>query len=263
MERRRPGAEPTGEGPTGEGPTGGEPTGEDPADAKPTGKGQAGEGPAGARPEGRPLAGGLLSPQPDPAAALTAALTRALFEEWARTGYAALSLEAVARRAGTTRATLMRRWPSKAAMVVERVESLGIDLVMAPDTGTLQGDLRAVLQALRRLLRHPLVRRILPDLHAELQRSPALASALSERLRTVARMRSATLAHRAAARGELGAAIDIDLVTDSLCGILYWRLVASGGRADHAYLDRLAAFLAAAMQASAPPDRRPRRRRIR
>jgi AcrR family transcriptional regulator len=42
---------------------------------------------------------------------VTEALTKALFEEWARTGYGALSLETVAKRARVGKAALYGRWP--------------------------------------------------------------------------------------------------------------------------------------------------------
>ena len=47
---------------------------------------------------------------------ITDALTRTFFEEWSRVGYSALSLDAVARKAGVGKAALYRRWRSKADM---------------------------------------------------------------------------------------------------------------------------------------------------
>lgn len=46
---------------------------------------------------------------------LTAALRRALVEEWSRVGYTGISLERVALRAGAGKAAIDRRWPSKRA----------------------------------------------------------------------------------------------------------------------------------------------------
>ena len=113
--------------------------------------------------------------------AVTQALTRALFVEWARVGYGTLRLEAVARRAGVGKAALYRRWPSKLAMVCDCLEQLDLSLSAIPDTGSLLGDVRGLLSSLRRLLRHGLVRRILPDLHAEMGRSPELSQAIRGR----------------------------------------------------------------------------------
>ena len=182
--------------------------------------------------------------QPD----VTRALTRALFAEWASVGYGALSLEAVARRAGVGKAALYRRWPSKLAMVSDRLEQVGIELASAPDTGSLLGDVTAVLRSLRRLLRHPLVRRILPDLHAELTRSPQLADAVRGRLQSGRRARSAKIFERAIERGELAHDLDIELANDAVGGLIYWRIVVLGQGVSDKQLDELARFIVAGLQ---------------
>jgi AcrR family transcriptional regulator len=180
--------------------------------------------------------------------AVTNALTRALFEEWARVGYGALSLEAVARRAGVGKAALYRRWPSKLAMVSDRLEQVGVDLAEVPDTGSLAGDVRALLKSVRRLLRHPLVRRILPDLHAEMSRSPELARAIRERTQVARRARAATIFRRAIARGEVSPDLDVELANDALAGLIYWRMIVIGRRVESAYLEKLACFILAAFR---------------
>src|ERR1700678_4853302 len=65
---------------------------------------------------------------------VTDALTRAFFEEWARVGYAALSLERVAKNAGAGKAALYRRWPSKVAMASDLLSKVGLTLLPLPDT---------------------------------------------------------------------------------------------------------------------------------
>ena len=177
---------------------------------------------------------------------VTTALTRALMVEWARTGYAALSLEAVARRAGTGKAALYRRWPSKLAMVSDALSQLARDGSALPDRGSFEADLAGALRELRRLLRHPQVRRILPDLHAEMPRSPELARLVRERVQAPRRARLMELIERAVIRRELPAGSDAGLAADMILGTLYWRMVATGGSADDAFLDALAASIAAA-----------------
>ena len=180
-----------------------------------------------------------------PRASVTDALTRALFVEWAERGYGALSLERVAARAGVGKAALYRRWPSKLAMVTERLETLGIELAVAPDTGSLQGDVRALLEQLRRMLRHPLIRRILPDLHAEMLRSPELAGAVRGRLQTERRRRGEVVVRRAVERGEIASEVDVELINDALGGLIYWRMIVTARRADARYMDRLASAVVA------------------
>lgn len=179
---------------------------------------------------------------------VTEALTRAFFEEWARTGLGALSLERVARRAGVGKAALYRRWSSKQDMAIELISTVGLTLTPIPDSGSLLNDLRLILLSLRRTLRHPLIRRILPDLHAEMARRGGLGAEIRNTLQYERRERGKLIVDRAIARGELPKGTDHDLANDSLAGILYWRMIVTGGRADRAEIDRIARFIAAGLK---------------
>lgn len=179
--------------------------------------------------------------------AVTDALTRAFFKEWANSGYAALSLERVAKSAGVGKAALYRRWPSKIAMAVDLLEVVGIPVTDIADTGTLEGDVRSLLLSLRRLLRHPIVRRILPDLHAETARSTELSVAIRP-LQIARRKYVGQVVARAISRGELAETIDHELAADLIGAPMYWRIVVIGGRADLGYVDRLSEAICAAMK---------------
>jgi AcrR family transcriptional regulator len=180
---------------------------------------------------------------------ITDALTRTFFEEWARVGYSGLSLDAVARKAGVGKAALYRRWRSKADMAADLVRQLSaaaISLADAGDQGSLEADLYAGLLAVRRILRHPLVRRILPDLYTAIPREPALAAAMRPG-EMVREKKVKALVDRAIARGELPADIDRRAATDFLIGPLYWRIVVLGERCDRRGLKALARMTAAAI----------------
>lgn len=182
---------------------------------------------------------------------ITDALARVFFEEWARVGYSALSLDAVAKKAGVGKAALYRRWRSKADMAQDLVSQLTATVparIESGDRGSLEADLFAMGLAGRRLMRHPMVRRIMADLYASMEREPALAAAL--RPSEAARQKKvATLVERAVARGELPADIDRALATDMLIGPLYWRLVVLGERCTRDQLKALARMTAAAFRA--------------
>src|SRR5271154_5553539 len=109
---------------------------------------------------------------------VTDALTSAFFEEWARVGFAALSLERVAKNAGAGKAALYRRWPSKVAMASDLLSKVGLTLFELPDTGSLETDLLAFLLSLRRVLRHRIIHRVVLALQAEVAREPALLTAV-------------------------------------------------------------------------------------
>jgi AcrR family transcriptional regulator len=78
--------------------------------------------------------------------ALEAALLDAAWAELRAAGYQAMTMEAVADRAGTSRAVLYRRWPKRADLVVAALRRhrplLSGEI---PDTGSLRGDVVALL----------------------------------------------------------------------------------------------------------------------
>lgn len=178
---------------------------------------------------------------------VTDKLTRTFFEEWARTGYAGLSLERVARRAGVGKAALYRRWPDKAAMASDLLSHVGLTITDVGEQGSLEADLAAMLFAIRRVLRHAMVRRILVDLHAEIGRTPALERAIRP-FQRARRERMDALIDRAIARGEVSAALDRETAADLVGAPLYWRLAVLGGRSDRAHVQRLARMIAAALR---------------
>lgn len=184
---------------------------------------------------------------------ITDALTRTFFEEWSRVGYSALSLDAVARKAGVGKAALYRRWRSKADMARDLVSQLTVTVpgrLESGDRGSLEADLYAMGLAGRRLMRHPLVRRIMADLYATMEREPALAAALRPS-EAASGKKVATLIDRAIARGELPSDVDRYLATDFLIGPLYWRLVVLGGRCTREQLKTVARMTSAAFRAGA------------
>jgi len=181
---------------------------------------------------------------------ITEALTRTFFAEWARVGYSALSLDAVARKAGVGKAALYRRWRSKADMASDLMKQLPSAFVALDpgDQGSLEADLYAALLAVRRVLSHPLVRRIMPDLYTAFAREPALATAMrpGDMMRE---KKMKALIDRAVARGELPSDVDRRAATDLLIGPLYWRVVVMGERCDRKRLRALARATTAAITA--------------
>ena len=79
-------------------------------------------------------------------AELEDALLQAAWDEVFEHGYAALTIDAVAQRAGTSRPVIYRRWPGKAELVHAAVlRTMRHEQLAPPDTGSLRGDLVAVL----------------------------------------------------------------------------------------------------------------------
>ncbi|WP_312857929.1 TetR/AcrR family transcriptional regulator [Mesorhizobium zhangyense] len=170
------------------------------------------------------------------------------FEEWARTGYTGLSLERVAQTAGVGKAALYRRWPDKVSMASDLLSQVGLTMTDVEERGSLEADLQAVLLAIRRVLRHPKVRRILTDLHAEIERTPALETAIRP-FQRARRERIDGLIDRAIKRRELSPLVDREMAADLIAAPLYWRLAVVGGRSDRDYIKRLARVIGAALRA--------------
>jgi AcrR family transcriptional regulator len=88
-------------------------------------------------------------------AALESAILEATLADLAEVGYARLSVERVAERAGASKASLYRRWPSKVELVMDAVYHVFPDPASVPDTGSLRGDLLALLRAVADQLAGP------------------------------------------------------------------------------------------------------------
>ncbi|MER7370679.1 TetR/AcrR family transcriptional regulator, partial [Nonomuraea wenchangensis] len=130
-----------------------------------------------------------MAKQPDPArrsqrsrqAILTAA--RELITEM---GYAKLSIEAIAARAGVGKQTIYRWWPSKGAVVLDAFLALseaGPEQDMAlPDTGDLEADLKVVMRATVAEFADPAFEAPIRALNTEIINDPALAAQYQEKL---------------------------------------------------------------------------------
>ncbi|MBW0105114.1 TetR/AcrR family transcriptional regulator [Pseudonocardia sp. KRD291] len=182
---------------------------------------------------------------------VTDAITEAVLDELAEGGIGRLSMEAVARRAGVGKSALYRRWSSRDEMVVAVLSGFSVPRVVTTDTGSLRGDIRAVLAGLEEWLTHPRFSRILPDLVAEQGRRPDLAAAVAEAVGEPRRERGAAVLQRAVERGELPADIDRELALDLLGAPIYWRHSVRRAEVDAEYLDALTELVLRALGAKA------------
>lgn len=181
---------------------------------------------------------------------VTQAIEAAMFQEWAQRGYAALSMEAIAKRAKVGKAAIYRRWSSKLVLVSDVLTRVGSDVTICPDSGDLHNDIRLLLLQLRRVLRHPLVARILPDLHAEMPRTPELAHAVRTQLQTYRRDKAETVLRYAINRKELSENLDLDLAIDMLASMIYWRLIITRQRSNKAYIEELTNFIVGSLKSA-------------
>ncbi|MEU1048276.1 TetR/AcrR family transcriptional regulator [Streptomyces sp. NPDC005897] len=181
---------------------------------------------------------------------VTEAIRAAVFEELAAVGYARMSIEGIARRAGVGKTAVYRRWRSKLHLVLDIVSALAVQGLPAPDTGSLEGDLRLLYEVTSRALRHPVASQVIPDLQAEAARNPDIAEALQKTLREGQDGVGSRILAAAAERGELNPALDTDLALDLISGPLYWRsVVVRTPKLPKGYLGSLARATAEGLKA--------------
>jgi AcrR family transcriptional regulator len=82
------------------------------------------------------------------------AIAAAVLEVLARDGYAGLTMDGVATAAGVGKATIYRRWSSKSDLLLSVMDVMG-EQIVAPDTGSLRGDMVALLDAILELIEGP------------------------------------------------------------------------------------------------------------
>ncbi len=181
---------------------------------------------------------------------VTTAITEAVLAELTEHGYGRVSMEAVAKRAGVGKSALYRRWPSKQDMVIAALAELSVPAAEVPDTGSLRGDLRSMLQAVHDWLTDPRIAAILPDLIAEGGRNSALSDAIAVGVGQPRRDIATVTLVRAFDRGELPANLNVDVALDLLAAPLYWRLAVRRAPMGADYLDEMTEFLLRALGAS-------------
>ncbi len=178
---------------------------------------------------------------------VTEAIRAAVFEELATVGFARMSIEGIARRAGVGKTAVYRRWKSKLSLVLDLVSAFAAEGLPAPATGSLYGDVRALLEVASHALRHPVASQVIPDLLVEAARNPEIADTIKSALFDSQQGVAALVVRDAVARGELPETADPDRALDLVLGPLYWRLVVVRGDLPEGYLDDLAASVVAAL----------------
>jgi AcrR family transcriptional regulator len=164
-------------------------------------------------------------------------ILRAALDELAESGYERMTMDAVAARARTGKATIYRRWPSKAQLVVDAIASTGdksITVADIPDTGSLRGDLLALADAgLREENSGKL--RILAGLISALPRNPDLAAIVGERLVTPRTTLMRELLERAVARGEVAPGRDLGMLALTGPAMTVYRVMITNEPMDRAF----------------------------
>jgi AcrR family transcriptional regulator len=168
------------------------------------------------------------------------AILTAAFALVGEVGYARLTIEGIAARAGVGKQTIYRWWPSKGAVLFDAFLALseGQDGEAAlPDSGDLEADLKLVLRATCAELNDPRYDEPMRALTAAILHDPALAAEYAERLDGPMRALKRARLRSAQEAGELPAGTDLDVAVDLLWSPLLSRWLQRSGPLDDAFAD--------------------------
>ena len=180
-----------------------------------------------ARPPGRPR---------DPAlreAILAAA--RDLLDEG---GLPAVTMEAIARRAGVGKPTIYRHWPNAPAVAMAAFLETATPPVAEGLPGRPLEDLRRQLAAIAAAFAARTGRNV-KAMIAATQGETELAKAFRNQFVAVSRAEGKALLMRAVATGEIRAEVDLEVAVDLIYGPIYYRLLVGHAPLDREFTDRL------------------------
>lgn len=156
----------------------------------------------------------------------------------AEVGYDRTTIDAIAHRAGASKPTLYRRWPhGKKELVADAIRERHAEFGPAPDTGSLRGDLLALVAVQ--------TGQLLEDVHlacgllTQLRASEELAAVMQDNVIAEERARFSAILERAAARGELERRSVSPLFADVAGSIVFTRVTITGEPVDHAFVEEL------------------------
>lgn len=148
------------------------------------------------------------------------AILDATLSELEDKGFAGLTVDSVAAKAGVSKATIYRRWPSKSVLCLAAFDSLP-DLSV-PDTGTIHEDLKTIMVQFLGFLETTPSMSALASLTEERNHNPDIAEALAAEMNR-RREPLRIIIKRGIARQEIAGSIDVELLIDAVMGPLLMR----------------------------------------
>ncbi|MFI6428367.1 TetR/AcrR family transcriptional regulator [Promicromonospora sp. NPDC050880] len=165
-------------------------------------------------------------------------ILEAALDVLAETGYDGMTIDMVATRAKAGKATLYRRWSSKSELVLDAVACMkgrDLDHASLPDTGTLRGDLVAMIKP-------PTIRdserklKVMAGIASMIARSPDLADAAQQALVEPRASINRTFFRRAIDRGEIPADADVERLCTIGPALVAYRVLMLGRPVDREFL---------------------------
>ncbi|ROS31721.1 TetR/AcrR family transcriptional regulator [Cellulomonas sp. PhB150] len=156
----------------------------------------------------------------------------------AERGYEGMTMGAVAERAGTGKATVYRRWPSKVELTVDAVicgRAMVLTVDDVPDTGSLRGDLMATRGRPQGARNDELMH----GLHQAAQADPQVAAVFHEQFVTARTALMRGLLERALERGEIAPGRDLDMIATVAPAMIAYQKVVAGRKVGPEFIERM------------------------
>lgn len=166
------------------------------------------------------------------------AILAAAMEALDEVGYTHFAIEDVAARAGVSKTTIYRRYPSKISLVVATATHDREILRSKTDTGSFRGDLTAITNLAGEQLVGSIWGRVLAGVLADAADDSEVAEAVREFF-TWRQVEIAASVSRAIARGEIQPDTDPELVFELSAGSILVRLLVTGSPLEQVWVDRL------------------------
>lgn len=169
-------------------------------------------------------------------------ILRAALDLMDETAFAQVTAEAIAERAGASKATIYRWWPNKAAVVIEAFrEAIAPELPLR-HTGTMREDLTQQVRNFARMLSGR-GGRMLRSFVVAARSDPEVAAAFRTIWSDPRRAEAKQMLRQKQSSGQLRQSADLDLVLDSLYGPLYYRFLVKNEPPSQKYAEALTALV--------------------
>lgn len=152
------------------------------------------------------------------------AMLKATLELLGEVGFESMSIDAIAARAGVGKTTIYRRYSGKAELVADAIESIREEVVI-PDTGSLWGDLDALIENAAQITLSTLGRQTVAMIISSAASNPEFAQIYWTKYLQPRRQAFATVIERAKKRQEVPTNLDSGLIFDTLSGIMLYALI--------------------------------------
>jgi AcrR family transcriptional regulator len=143
-------------------------------------------------------------------------------------GFAGLTIEGIAARAGVAKQTIYRWWTSKTDILMDAFVDDAAEAMTPPDSGDLAADLRIQLARLADFLTRSDAGAVFRALAGQAQHDADVATRLRADHLSKQRERDRVPLRRAVERGELPPETDLDLVVEQLLSPIYYRVLVTG-----------------------------------